>query len=38
MKIQSMWVGDSLSKIESACIKSFLDNGMNYHLYILTIM
>lgn len=34
MKIQSMWIGESLSKIERGCIQSFLNNDMNYHLYV----
>ena len=34
MKIQSMWIGESLSKIERACIQSFLNNNINYYLYV----
>lgn len=32
--IQSLWIGNSLSKVEQLCIKSFLDNGHKFHLYI----
>lgn len=31
--IQSLWIGDSLSKSEQLCVKSFVDNGHEYHLY-----
>jgi len=31
--IQGLWIGDSLSKMEQLSIKSFLDNGHEYHLY-----
>jgi len=31
--IQSLWIGDSLSKMEQLCVKSFVDNGHTYHLY-----
>lgn len=31
--IQSLWIGDSLSKMEQLCAKSFVDNGHEYHLY-----
>lgn len=31
--IQSLWVGNELSKMEQLCIKSFLDNGHPFHLY-----
>lgn len=31
--IQSLWIGDSLSKLEQVCIKSFIDNGHKFHLY-----
>ena len=34
MNIQSMWVGRNLSKIEHSCIQSFLNHGMDYHLYV----
>lgn len=32
--VQSLWIGDSLSKVEQLCIKSFLDNGHDFHLYV----
>jgi hypothetical protein len=32
--IQSLWIGGHLSKVEQLCIKSFLDNGHEFHLYI----
>ena len=31
--IQSLWVGGRLSIIEVLCIKSFVDNGHEFHLY-----
>ena len=31
--IQGLWIGKSLSKMEQLSIKSFLDNGHEYHLY-----
>lgn len=31
--IQSLWIGGTLSKMEVLSIKSFLDNGHEYHLY-----
>ena len=31
--IQSLWIGNSLSKMEQLCAKSFVDNGHEYHLY-----
>ena len=31
--IQSLWIGTKLSSIEQLSIKSFLDNGHEYHLY-----
>jgi hypothetical protein len=31
--IQSLWIGDSLSKVEQLCIRSFIDNGHDFHLY-----
>ena len=34
MKIQSMWIGESLSKIKRGFIQSFLNNDMGYHLYV----
>ena len=32
--IQSLWIGSKLSKMEQLSIKSFMDNGHEYHLYI----
>ena len=32
--IQSLWIGTELSKLERLSIKSFLDNGHEYHLYL----
>src|SRR5437879_1293319 len=32
-KIQSLWIGDSLSKVEQLSIQSFLNNGHPYVLY-----
>ena len=31
--IQSLWIGPSLSKLEQVCLKSFIDNDMEFHLY-----
>jgi len=31
--VQSLWIGDSLSLIEQLCIRSFLANGHEFHLY-----
>lgn len=31
--IQSLWIGNSLSKLEQLCIRSFLANGHPFHLY-----
>lgn len=31
--VQSLWIGDKLSTLEILCIKSFLLNGYDYHLY-----
>lgn len=31
---QSLWIGDSLSKIELISIRSFLDKGYEFHLYV----
>ncbi len=31
--IQSLWIGESLSKLEQLCLKSFCDNGHTVHLY-----
>src|SRR4051812_16669558 len=32
--IQSLWIGAELSNIEILCIKSFLKNGHEFHLYV----
>ena len=32
--IQSMWIGDRLSTMEKLCMKSFLANGHEFHLYL----
>lgn len=32
--IQSLWIGNELSIVEQLCIKSFLKNGHEFHLYI----
>lgn len=32
--VQSLWIGDRLSKIELLSIQSFLANGHEYHLYV----
>lgn len=34
MIIQGLWIGSDLSQYESASIKSWLNNGFEYHLYI----
>ena len=31
--IQSLWIGNELSKIEQLCISSYLKNGSEFHLY-----
>jgi hypothetical protein len=31
--IQSLWIGSELSKLEQLCLKSFIDNGHEFHLY-----
>ncbi len=31
--IQGLWIGDRLSTMEALSIKSFLNNGHEYHLY-----
>lgn len=31
--IQSLWIGNPLSKLEQLCIQSFLDHGHDFHLY-----
>ena len=32
--IQSLWIGTELSNLERLSIKSFIDNGHTYHLYV----
>jgi hypothetical protein len=32
--VQGLWIGDELSLLEQLSIKSFLDNGHEYHLYV----
>jgi len=32
--IQSLWIGNKVSILEKLCIKSFLDNGHEFHLYV----
>lgn len=32
--IQSLWIGNELSTTEQLCIKSFVKNGHDFHLYI----
>ena len=32
--IQSLWIGPELSNLERLSIKSFIDNGHTYHLYV----
>ena len=32
--IQSLWIGPRLSNMEHLCIKSFIDHGHKFHLYI----
>ena len=32
--IQSLWIGAAFSKLEQLSVKSFLDNGHEYHLYV----
>lgn len=31
--VSSLWIGDTISKLEKVCIKSFLDRGFSYELY-----
>ena len=31
--VQTLWIGDSLTKIEQACIKRYIDNNHIVHLY-----
>ena len=32
--IQSLWIGEKLSKMEQLCVSSFLHNGHPFHLYV----
>ena len=32
--VQGLWIGESLSKLEQLAIKSFIDHGFEYHLYV----
>lgn len=32
--VQSLWIGQDLTIIEQQCIQSYIDNGMDFHLYI----
>lgn len=32
--IQSVWIGNALSAMESLCIRSFIANGHEFHLYV----
>jgi hypothetical protein len=32
--MQSLWIGKPLSKLEQLCLKSFVDNGHEVHLYV----
>lgn len=32
--IQALWIGNKLSKLEQLCIRSFLENGHPFHLYV----
>ncbi|MDF2476943.1 MAG: hypothetical protein K0S24_2426 [Sphingobacterium sp.] len=32
--IQGLWFGSEISTLEQLCIKSFLDNGHEFHLYV----
>ncbi|MEH6309090.1 glycosyltransferase [Olivibacter sp. CPCC 100613] len=32
--IQSLWIGDALSNSEILCLKSYLANGHDFHLYV----
>ena len=31
--VQGLWIGDSLSKVECACMRSYLSYGHEFHLY-----
>jgi len=32
--IQGLWFGESLTNLERLCMKSFMDNGHEFHLYV----
>lgn len=32
-RIQSLWIGGQLSKVEQLCVQSFIDHGHEFHLY-----
>jgi len=34
MVVQSLWIGSELSKVEQLCIRSFIDHGHHFHLYV----
>ncbi len=31
--VRSLWIGDELSNLEQLCIRSFIENGHEFHLY-----
>jgi hypothetical protein len=33
MIVQSLWIGDTLSQMEQICLRSFILNGHDFHLY-----
>lgn len=33
LPVQSLWIGESLSAVEQLCIRSFQENGHEFHLY-----
>jgi hypothetical protein len=33
-RVQSLWIGQELSPLEILCIRSFLSNGHDFHLYV----
>lgn len=32
--VNSLWIGDEVSNLEKVCIKSFIDHGLSYNLYV----
>jgi len=34
LPVQSLWIGDRLSRLEQLCIRSFLRHGHSFHLYV----